>query len=70
MKKENKGWDYVWLKKNKKDEGHFLDSRLNIPFSFDIHSAFIQHSFRKYKIPLYLWCYAPFFISDFILSEL
>lgn len=43
MKKENKGWDYVWLKKI--DEGHFLDYKLNIPFSFDIHSAFIQYSF-------------------------
>ena len=30
------------VKKNKKDEGHFLDSKLNIPFSFDIHSAFIH----------------------------
>ena len=32
------------VKKNNIDEGHFLDYKLNIPFSFDIHS-FIQLSF-------------------------
>ena len=32
----------VVKKNNKIDEGHFLDYKLNIPFSFDIHSLNIH----------------------------
>lgn len=50
----------VCLKNNTKDDDHFVDSKLNTPFS-----PGSIHAFTTYAIPLCRQCSAPSFILDF-----